>query len=167
MFTNNAMKNLMNGVFQKDFCLPDELQIILNEGFKKLDRGIIVFNRTFSEQFSSCEDVNSNIDKFLETFIDKSGFENFINKIHIDDYVFESVDIVNSAFIFLEKFNILWGQSFPEINCISLISFDTDNEFGLGCVFRFHVIREGSEIYDIEKIEDFIEPMAIKVYQAV
>ncbi|MEG2473048.1 hypothetical protein [Acinetobacter sp.] len=167
MFVNSAMKDLINEVFEKDFGLPVELQDILNEGFKKLDHELIFFNRVFNEQFFSGEEVSSNIEKFLEIYTDKSGFENFINKIHIDDYISGRVDTVNSALIFLEKFNILWKKSFPEISCISMLSFDLDNEFGLGCVFRFHVKRVAEEIYDIETLNDFIDPIAVEVYQAI
>ncbi|MBU3846158.1 MAG: hypothetical protein H9855_04140 [Candidatus Acinetobacter avistercoris] len=159
MFVNIAMKEIMNNSLKNDIHLSNELQNILDDGVEEFDYGLILFKQKF------LINKNFNIEKALQIYQDKSGIENFQNKINIDDYVFDDTSIINSGFLFLEKFNALWQDVFPKISCISILTFDLNEEFGLGCAFRFYRKRTGEEIYDIQNLDEYTQPIAVNVYE--
>lgn len=82
-------------------------------------------------------------------FSDKTGFECFVNSIHIDDYVVS--EYLSYAFLFVDACFDLWRSFNSGGQLFALISSD---EFGV--VVKLHLLREGESWLsdDLEKYED-------------
>jgi hypothetical protein len=77
-----------------------------------------------------------NINASLENFPDRTGFECFVNSIHIDDYVNENY--FKTSLSFIKSIIKNCSSSFIGEQMRFII---VNNEFG--CVVKFHIVRNG------------------------
>ena len=135
-----------------------------------LDKGLedILINSFFS--IGDCTFLErtypSNYDKrpfnkeaIKEQFIDFSGYEFSTNKFHIEDFTDEDPFI--QAIIFSREFKEKWFDKFHSTDCIIIVGFQ-DDEIGKFATFTFHTEREGEVVFDVENLEDFINPLYIE-----
>src|SRR5690554_2407495 len=130
---NHTMKILMKNRVEK--TLPMELKKIAKNGF--IDKNGCVFLKELANRQTN---VN------LDDFIDKTGYECFINSLHIDDYV-ES-NFLSYALVFVFELFERWKKN---KNLQAIISVD---EFG--AVVKLHKDRVG-ESWIGGNIEDYEE----------
>ena len=122
--------------------LDTSLQQILNEGFLFMEE--CFFLRTF---FPLCHVQKSD-------FIDKTGYECFVNSFHTDDYV--GNNHLQQSILFAEKLFEKWRNEnrLEILKCII-----SKSEYG--AVVKFHIIRLGEEWIDESNIDKFEEPICI------
>ncbi|MFC5769825.1 hypothetical protein [Thauera sinica] len=86
-----------------------------------------------------------------QDFPDKTGYECFVNSVHIDDYV--SAEYLTYAFIFVEDCFASWEREGRNESLLAIVVCD---EFG--AVVKLHVARDGESWTgnDLEKYEEGI-----------
>lgn len=89
----------------------------------------------------------------LDSFPDRTGYECFINSIHIDDYV--ASDFVLQACLFVEALFESW-RGVEGTGCRKLQAIISCDEFG--AVVKFCLVRDGESWLsdDLEKYEEGI-----------
>lgn len=133
--------------------LPFELNDFISAGFIE-EAGAIFFEPLFTNQVATNLRNNS--------FFDISGFEYTNNKIHLEDYCPQGT-VFFSAFKFLNNFERLWLKKFSNRRCIAVVIFQVDEAFGDIAIFTFYLDRLGEAVIDLEKINEFKEPIFIKM----
>jgi hypothetical protein len=150
MEINSAMKKLLIG---NDFdILPSSsLRKIANSGFKLQDGCYFLH---------ALADNSLNVSK--ENFPDYTGYECFVNSIHIEDYVDENV--LEQAILFVIEVFSVWNASISDFALAAIVCAD---EWSV--VVKFHMYRfnenwlnpniEGYEdpILSIKSLENVIE----------
>jgi len=138
------MNASMLGELRKTQCrglqLPDELSALLAAGFVEVNGCAFLTSLIAKDTNASGDD-----------FPDRTGYECFVNSLHIDDYV-ES-DFLECACLFVSEAFKQWrAQSIPSL-LQAIISYD---EFG--SLVKFHVVRSGESWVDedIDSYEDAI-----------
>ena len=145
------MKNLLNSkmlflIFQKLISKQK-----LDSSLKKLlSTGFIISNNCF---FLKCLFENQKHIKESD-FIDKVGYECFINSIHIDDYV--QNNLFEQSILFAEKLINLWNAQNSGKN-LKIILVETYFGFNL----KFHIERENEEWIDENELNNFKEGIII------
>jgi hypothetical protein len=127
------MKKSYNDLYLKDLIsLPPELYNILNVGCIKIN-DCLLFKNPYDLQSES-----------ISNFPDKTGYECFVNKIHIDNFSENPLPAAISLAVQLLK-------QFHNYNLRTIISYDD-----LSCVLRFHIIRNNESWLnsDIEKYKE-------------
>lgn len=122
--------------------LDTRLLKILNQGFIQKDG--CYFLKSFYEADTNVTQRN---------FIDKTGYEAFINSFHVDDYVEDNYFL--QTILFVKMLSIYWGELTNQKNIETIIA-----ETSFGFNVRFHVVREG-EIYNDENLENYKEGVII------
>lgn len=137
---NKKMMAEMKSVNWANLKLSPKLSKLIELGFYELD------DCTFCVAFASLA-TNATV----KDFPDKTGYECFVNSIHIDDFV-ES-DYLAHACMFVEGFFNVWRQRKKKQIIRAIISSNKS-----GAVVKFHVIREGESWtdQDLEKYEDAV-----------
>ncbi|MBT6435115.1 MAG: hypothetical protein HOK28_18605 [Deltaproteobacteria bacterium] len=124
------------------FSLAESLKKLASEGFTQVDDFVFL---------KHCYKTNTNVS--AESFPDATGYECFINSIHIDDYV--SCDYLAQAVLFtrslFESFNDLGLQS-------SLVCVMSMDELGLN--IKFYLARI-NELYLNEDLDGYDEAVLI------
>jgi len=87
-------------------------------------------------------------------FIDKTGYECFINSVHIDDYV--EKDLFEQVILFSIKLIELWNNQNNKL-ILNMILSETDFGFNL----KFHVYRENERWINENEICKFEEAIII------
>lgn len=136
---NNNMFLLMVKTFKKTNKISKRLLPIINQGVVNIN-GCYLF-KYFYER-------NRHIK--LSDFVDKTGYECFINSFHVDYY--SSKNILMESLLFIEQFIIEWNKLNGSIN-IQIILSETKS----GYVFRFHRIRENEIWVDSQRLDLFRE----------
>lgn len=146
---------LMNHVLTSDFYsqikhtkLNPSLGKFLDNPFFKQDDKIFFkenYTKMYAQKILSDDDIKL-------AYLDISGMESCINKIHIDDYV--DTNIFVQAVLFLNEFKKKWQKNFDNDLFVAAISFQ-DDEIGQFATFTFHKQRKGEVVYDIDNIEKF------------
>lgn len=90
----------------------------------------------------------------LEDFVDKTGYECFVNSIHIDDYL--KSDFIIQGYLFLDKVFKLWNQLG---NSHRLKGYLSQTEYGANV--KFHVLRENENWIQQQDVDKFEEPILI------
>lgn len=151
-YTNSRMRTLLDADTRKKSEFPTALRKILKKEFISIGEGI------FFECFST-----KNLKEIVarKAFTDMSGLENSANRFHIEDYC--KTDVLDSGLKFLEEFDLLWKRKFPVVACSAYLTFDKHLEFGDVCTFSFFLIREGENIFDLDKIDEFEQAILIQM----
>ena len=108
--------------------LDGALKDIANSGFAVID-GCYFIQRLYDE------DTNVS----ASDFPDKSGYEAFINHLHIDDFVDQN--FLNAGLCYVQEVFKCWRSSQSEKSLIAIISFDETS-----LTVRLHVSRRGERI---------------------
>jgi hypothetical protein len=140
---NNKMFQLLKSINWDNKLLSSNLAALLSDGF------VIQGNCYFLKKL-----FDSQISVKKEDFIDCTGYECFINSIHIDDYV--NSDFLDQAYFFLEEVFKLWNNSHNKLTLRGIIS---ETEFGAN--IKFHVVRESEKWIVESEIENFEEAIII------
>lgn len=120
--------------------LPSELAEMVGEGFVTQDGSLLL--RSLSR-------INTNV--ALTDFPDRTGYECFINSIHVDDFV--SGDYLAIACLLIETFFHEWRRYGQPGVIRAILSCDD-----LGAVVKIHLARPGEDVVaeNIEGYEDAI-----------
>ncbi|WP_257667528.1 hypothetical protein [Parapedobacter tibetensis] len=87
-------------------------------------------------------------------FIDNTGYECFINSLHIDDYIDD--DLFVQSLLFVRELSSKWRE-FNTEETLEIILSQTDFGFNI----KFHVVRIGEEYVNKPKLNDFREAVLI------
>ena len=140
---NLKMLFLIFGKVTFNHQLKISLQKLLDSGFKNSND--CYFLETLFNQQSHIQQSD---------FIDKTGYECFINSIHIDDYV--EKDYFEQAILFASNLVELWNCSNYGKKLLIIVS-ETDFGFNL----KFHLKRESEQWIDIKDINKFEEALIV------
>lgn len=140
MKMNKRMISDLVHVRESQVRLPSDLLSIIEAGFVEVDG--CYFLRAFS-----LKETNAR----LENFPDRTGFECFINSLHIDDYV--GNEYLISACRFAEKLIDVWWKSKFSYMLNVIVVCDE-----IGALVKCHVIRENESWLapDLESYEESI-----------
>ncbi|WP_143451326.1 hypothetical protein [Janthinobacterium sp. 13] len=154
MITVKCNRSMGHLVETKYLC-PDEFPVglakILDDGFSEID-GCVFFKNSFN-----CKNI-PDIDFIERNFSNLSGYECAINGIHLEDFMVDN--FFSSSICFVEKFSILCDGKLP-FPIVAIFGYEKSDEFGDICTFRFHKKREGEVLYNVNEIEDFLDPIII------
>ena len=145
---NNLMKNLLKQVFLKkiDQVHDENLTSLIKEGYF-LEDGCTFLKSLIKYSHSK-----------LINFSDKTGYECFVNKFHLSDFIgkkdLKFSDIIYQGLItsYLIADNL---YNLNEINYKVIASIDLEAE---DFVLRFHTIRE-RESYLLDDLEEYEQPI--------
>lgn len=133
--------------------LPTALKKLINSGFRK-EQDCILF-----KDFEYFGPPELNLD------FDKISYEEFLNDVHMDDYVLNPLEEFEYLKVGLEfskqlyqKLRATFEYNFRIIISYNETTFDgKDVEVFGGCVVKFHTIRQTSdEIFQLNNLEEFI-----------
>lgn len=138
---NQQMKLKLLKAELKNCALSDELKSVAEEGFVASD-GCFLLARLLQAQ------VNV---KFGD-FPDRTGYECYINSVHIDDYA--KVDFLGGGIGLLWALFQWWECNFQSDLVLNAIMSSDD----MGAIIKFHVLRENESWVsnNLEKYEDAI-----------
>jgi len=139
---NKKMVDELDGIGPEDRMLPVQLLDLLRQGF--CEHGGCYFLRGLFERSTNVT---------IDNFIDKTGYECFINSIHIDDYV--SHGYIAHACDFVTLLFDKWIEFSVGIPLQSIMSSD---EFGVN--IKFHLLRDG-ESFVAEDVEKYDDPIIV------
>jgi hypothetical protein len=123
MRMNHSMKSLLDALVDSPpLSLPAGLSVLISDGF--VTQGACSFLRGL------CKHKGNTIPSM---FPDETGYECFINHIHIDDYSPEPLPL---AMEFADQVGKAWMSSGASANLRVIVSCNDT-----GCVVRCHVIR--------------------------
>jgi|SRR5690554_811540 len=131
---NHAMRELVNTIVERKI-LPPEMRKIIKSGF--INKNDCIFLKKLVSKKTNVSEID---------FIDKTGYECFINSLHIDDYV-ES-DFLSYAVSFIFELFKGWKQN---KNLQAIISIHES-----GAVVKLYEERIG-ESWIASNIEDYEE----------
>jgi hypothetical protein len=109
-------------------------------------------------EINDCWFLNSLLNKQLHIksseFIDKTGYECFVNSLHIDDFV--KKNFLSQAILFIGEIIENW-VNLNNHKSLEIILSETD--FGIS--IKFHLVRENEEWIAINDVEKFTEGIMI------
>jgi len=150
MKTNLAMRKLFS------YLAPTSLEPTLNQ---IIDRGFEIRDNCYF--LTALFPKNTNVTR--TSFHDCTGYECFINKIHIEDYddkspISQAIQFIFHVFMAWRKFN----QILILTSIISISKYDIDgsNVDRLAVVVKFHIKRP-TEQWLAEDIEGYEEPIMV------
>ena len=144
--TNKKMRQLLKGIelksLEENFPLPRNIQTLAENVF--LDANDCILLQELAEQGKFVQ---------LEDFPDKTGYECFVNKFHVEDYLAKSVfsqqDLLKHAMAFAYKLEGTLLAKYSDISFELVISIQK-----LSCVAYLHIIRE-NEAWVAQDIESY------------
>jgi hypothetical protein len=135
---NQKMRSELEKTLPQVTELPQELSEILKMGLCVVDDCVFLL---------SLLSIDTNAE--LHDFPDRTGYECFINSIHIDDYV--TCDYLESACVFARELYLIW-RGFGALGGVRFMVMK--DEFGV--LIKFHKVRSGESFFadDLELYED-------------
>lgn len=135
--------------------VPSNLKIQILEGFYE-DFGVISFS------FYKNRLENLNYDTIIRRYMDLTGFESSMNKVHIDDYIdnekYKINEVIDIGFALVELVQSMWNKLRTD-ECTIILSADLESEFGINASVTFHKKRINEVLMD--NLEDCIQPVFI------
>ena len=138
----------MNAPFVSAVChlqrrvgsLHGELEEISEEGFIRRENCFVLKSLALAGTNAKVED-----------FTDCTGFECFVNHIHIDDFVDD--ELIEQAALYIERVLSMWNKSGNERPMNAIMSWAED-----GVSVRFHLCRPDEQwlMYDLEGYQEGI-----------
>jgi hypothetical protein len=141
---NKHMRDQYSDAFEhleKDVQLPSALRTIVASGLT--DRGNGIFLKTLLNKAQVSR----------EDFPDDTGYECFVNLVHLEDFV--EKDRMAIAISFLNEISKLILDHYPDRSFQGIISIDEQT-----CTVRFHAIRSG-ERWLSNKLDDYQEGVCV------
>lgn len=137
MRMNQQMRNNIGQSNPPDFAkgqkLPKALSQLLAQGFTKLDGAIV---------FTAARKIGENVEP--KNFPDLTGFECFVNHIHIEDQldrpISNEIALLRQGIAFALETKTRLLSKFPRKHFKVIVVSTTD-----GCGVRFHLNRLGEE----------------------
>lgn len=123
--------------------IDQQLAIILENGFIEVNQCVLL-----KYQY----DLQSHISR--ADFVDDTGYECFINSIHIDDYV--EANCLSQAIMYAQRLIEMWASLYRELPLEVIIS-STD----IGVNIRFHKLRKGENWINLNDLEKFQESLIV------
>lgn len=156
---NNVMTDFISR--QKDTINQEKLETrmekILTEGFfERYD--CLFLTEIYPTNYHRIPFTKEGI---IKSYHDLSGFEVSTNKLYVDDYT--EKDIYLQSFAFLREFKKIWRDTFFNRPCVVCIGFQ-DDEVGKFATFTFHKKRKNEEVFDIENIEGYTNPIYVEIF---
>lgn len=159
---NDKMRNLSKNLIQFDFNdLTAKLKNLINDGLTiELGDCIVLKNNLKMRKVK------------ISDFIDKTGYECFINKINLEDYV-ENNDqtpvffIIQCYLIIMKITQLILGLQKSNLSKYNFIFSINQNDPNINLhsyVLRFHKIREG-EVWLEDDINSYNEALLIFSFQ--
>jgi hypothetical protein len=139
MKANASMKEILDTLSFGNPLIPS-LKSIGDAGFVKKDGCYLLRSR--AEKLTNAKRTD---------FQDCSGFECFVNSLHVEDY--EKQEPLAQAVLLVNELFGLWEASDPMLHLTAIISADE-----LTVVTRFHVRRRGEQWLS-DDIEGYIDPV--------
>lgn len=124
-------KDLENCSFKKNKLSPKLLQVVWQGFFR---RNGCFFLTCFAERLDFVS---------LKDFPDKTGYECFINSIHIDDYYAGKAQLVQGLVLINEVLSV-WDKKYSSQLLVCILSKSNDN----GVTIKMHLHREGEHWLD-------------------
>lgn len=154
---NRQMANFLSNKEKKiesNECQGEIIKILENGFFERHD--CIFLREVYPKNY-----LNISFEKegVIKNYHDLSGFEVSTNRFHIEDYV--EKDIFLQSFIFLREFKKLWRKEFKIQPCVASIGFQ-DDDVGKFATFTFHKKRISEEVFEIENIEEYSNPIYVE-----
>lgn len=143
MIFNNKMFSLFGNTKLKTKTLNAKLLHLMKDGF--INKNGCYFLDTLYKK-------NKHITQ--EDFIDKTGYECFINSFHVDDYV--NKNYVEQGYLFLKNLFEMWNLNNDALILIGLLS---QTEFGAN--IKFYIKRKNEEWLKLQDVDEFEEPLLI------
>jgi len=154
------------GLASLDVPLPPKLRKIVNTGLVKAYGCIYLKAMARAQGFTKTRTKSGPID--FGIFQDRTGFECFVNKLHIEDYDYKNPVAVGVSFI--REVSCLLRKYFPERKFRWIIGVqdysDVILEGGyqppgeLICDVRFHTLRDG-EIWLLDDLDGYNECVGV------
>lgn len=123
--------------------LNKDLESILAKGFTKIND---------CNFLASLHELQNHMS--LDNFEDKTGYEVFVNSVHIDDYV--KSDYFEQSILFLSQLINKW-KSYNSLDKLKILV--TETEFGYN--IKFHTERENEMWFNEEGINNITEGILI------
>lgn len=138
MKTNRRMAKMLLSYLVTGARLPEELNRIIESGFREADGCYFI---------EGLLERSTNVDQ--ASFPDQTGYEVFINKLHIDDYVAEGLltHAIQAALCLQQNFRLKFAS--PELRTIIGVEENS-------CVLVTHAIRR-DETWLREPLDDYEE----------
>lgn len=139
MKINSKMKNFLRSERSSDELSPS-LNAVADRGFKLVGGCYILYALSSTNNNASIAD-----------FGDETGYECFVNSLHVEDY--SNGILLPQALKFVERIFVVWSEANPGRTLVAIISADDGS-----VVVRFHLAREGQVWLgeDLERYEDAI-----------
>lgn len=138
---NEKMYNLFKTLQFSESNLHENLLGIIASGFLNVDGCYVI-----SALLKNCQSIGE------RDFVDKTGYECFVNSIHIDDYVDD--EFLQQAFLMVEKGFEVWNAQNKSLPLVGLVS---KTDFGANVKFY---LQRPNEVYinsnEVDKFEDAI-----------
>jgi hypothetical protein len=142
MKQNERMNSIVNNA-KVSREIDKKLTALLGDGFEFIN-GCIFLKSLYKNQGHIKEN----------DFIDKTGFECFINSFHVDDYV--DKDFISQGHLFLHKLFKKWNEYNGKPILKGILS---ETEYGAN--IKFHVVRENENWVDETNLNSFKEGIMI------
>jgi hypothetical protein len=126
------MTSLLESLSVEMRLLP-ELAAIVEEGFVERDNGLVFLK--------SCLPFTTHAN--VEQFQDLTGFECFVNSIHVDEVATEG--LLLQALLFASALRRRWIHQFEQRKCVAILSLSPSST-----VVKLHTKRTGEHWLDPE-----------------
>jgi hypothetical protein len=144
MKTNKAMRELLLGCQLAARSLSQPLRAILSEGLIQVDGCTLL------------KSLAAGVASDSKARMDSTGFECFVNHIHLEDYAAErGCALLEQAFAFVEELRQLAANSGVSEQLVFIIAGDLED-----LTVRFHVFRPDQEWLDSD-LEHYKEGVAV------
>jgi hypothetical protein len=140
--SNRIMQGKLSIIGNDQRTIDRELLELLASGFTVIDQCVFL---------SSLVKLNKNAK--IDDFPDRTGFECYVNSVHVDDFV-QSNDLEQSI-LFISEVFAAWNNTMHNGVIRAIIS---NNEFGT--VVKLHLIRE-NESWLSANIEEYDEAIFV------
>lgn len=141
---NSAMAKALSGL-RSIGCLPADLALIAEGGF---------YEKEGCEFLCHFKGVHTNVN--IDSFEDRTGYECFINSIHVDDFVEEQW--LGTALQFIIRLLDSWSRV-PRTETLQIVL--TSNE--LGATVKAHILRHG-ESWVSDDLEGYENPVLMAAF---
>lgn len=138
------MNRLMAKHYSPDWRLEDvELPKSLKD---EIEAGVICHDGCYVLRSAFDEDAYTSL---LEKSSDRTGYESFLNHIHLRGY---DDDRLIVAFAYLWRLSNLLQREFPGVEFLGVISSEPE---GHECVARFYSKHEGEPPLNVDDLEEY------------
>lgn len=153
LYLNSSMQRVLAHFYTPDVAeLAVPLKQIVDSGFTYIS-GMCFFQHMAKRIVG---DIDCSIVE--ERYGDRSGFENSMNRLHLDDYLEQDV-IPQALALFEYVIKTCDGLNMPP--AMLVLGVNITAEFGEQANLSFYLSRAGEEVLDLNNIQDYIGAMMV------